>query len=72
MAWFGWKSIKEAEIYTRAADQKKLANSVAPLIGGGQYVNGDCPTLAMGQSRRDLSYCSELGLAPRRRRGISC
>jgi integrase len=34
MAWFGWKSINEAEIYTRAANQKKLANSVAPLIGG--------------------------------------
>lgn len=34
MAWFGWQSIKEAEIYTRAASQKKLANSVASLIGG--------------------------------------
>jgi integrase len=34
MAWFGWKSLKEAERYTRAANQKKLAGSVAALIGG--------------------------------------
>lgn len=34
MAWFGWKSIKEAEVYTRAASQKKLADSVVTLIGG--------------------------------------
>lgn len=34
MAWFGWKSIKEAERYTRAANQKKLAASVVPLIEG--------------------------------------
>lgn len=32
MAWFGWKSLKEAERYTRAANQKKLAASVIPLI----------------------------------------
>jgi len=33
MAWFGWKSLKKAERYTRAADQKKLAASVVQLIG---------------------------------------
>ena len=33
MAWFGWKSLKEAERYTRAANQKKLAASVVPLFG---------------------------------------
>jgi integrase len=32
MAWFGWKSIKQAEVYTRAAEQKRLANS---LVGRG-------------------------------------
>ena len=32
MAWFGWKSLKEAERYTRAANQKKLAGSVVALI----------------------------------------
>lgn len=36
MAWFGWRSIKEAERYTRAADQKKLAASVVPMFGGGR------------------------------------
>lgn len=34
MAWFGWTSIGEAELYTRAASRKKLAGSVASLIGG--------------------------------------
>jgi integrase len=33
MAWFGWRSLKEAERYTRAANQKKLAASVIPLFG---------------------------------------
>ncbi|WP_177228124.1 tyrosine-type recombinase/integrase [Hyphomicrobium facile] len=34
MAWFGWRSLKEAERYTRAASQKKLAASVVPLFAG--------------------------------------
>lgn len=36
MAWFGWKSLKEAETYTRAANQKKLAASVVSLINAKQ------------------------------------
>jgi hypothetical protein len=32
MSWFGWKSLKEAERYTRAASQKKLAGSVVALF----------------------------------------
>lgn len=32
MAWFGWKSLKEAERYTRAANQKKLVASVVSLL----------------------------------------
>ena len=32
MAWFGWKSLKEAERYTRSANQKKLAGSVVLLM----------------------------------------
>ena len=35
MSWFGWRSIKEAERYTRAANQKKLAASVVSLIEKG-------------------------------------
>ena len=34
MAWFGWRSLKEAERYTRAANQKKLAASAGVLIDG--------------------------------------
>ena len=33
MAWFGWRSLKEAERYTQAADQKKLAVNVVRLFG---------------------------------------
>lgn len=32
MSWFGWRSLKEAERYTRAASQRKLAASVLPLL----------------------------------------
>ena len=34
MAWFGWRSLKEAERYTQAANQKKLAVNVVRLFGG--------------------------------------
>lgn len=34
MAWFGWHSLKDAERYTRSANQKKLAASVIPLFAG--------------------------------------
>jgi integrase len=29
MAWFGWKSLRQAEVYTRAAEQKRLAGALA-------------------------------------------
>ena len=32
MAWFGWKSMRQPEHYTRAANQKKLAASVVTLL----------------------------------------
>jgi integrase len=32
MAWFGWKTLAQAERYTRAANQKRLAASVVPLF----------------------------------------
>jgi hypothetical protein len=35
MAWFGWKTVKQAELYTGAADRKRLAQSSAlKLITG--------------------------------------
>lgn len=35
MAWFGWKTLKEAERYTRAADRKRLARGmVRKLLTG--------------------------------------
>jgi hypothetical protein len=32
MAWFGWKSLAEAERYVQAANKKRLAASVVPLF----------------------------------------
>jgi integrase len=32
MSWFGWSTLAEAERYTRAANQKKLAASVVSLM----------------------------------------
>ena len=34
MAWFGWKTLKEAERYTAAVNRKKLAQSAALLLSG--------------------------------------
>jgi len=32
MAMFGWDTLKQAEVYTKAADQKRLAESSMHLI----------------------------------------
>ena len=32
MAIFGWDTLKQAEVYTKAADQKRLAESLMHLI----------------------------------------
>ncbi len=34
MAWFGWSSISQAQVYTRAANRKKMAREGAKLISG--------------------------------------
>jgi len=36
MSIFGWSTIKQAELYTRSADQKRLAASGMKLIGRGK------------------------------------
>jgi integrase len=38
MAIFGWRTIKQAEVYTRAAERKRLAGAAIHLLGtdGGQ------------------------------------
>jgi len=35
MAWFGWKTLKEAERYTKAADRKRLAQDAGALLNTG-------------------------------------
>jgi hypothetical protein len=32
MAIFGWRTLKEAERYTKAAEQKRIAASAMPLL----------------------------------------
>lgn len=33
MAWFGWLSIREAELYTRTAERRRLASAMAARLG---------------------------------------
>jgi site-specific recombinase XerD len=34
MAWFGWNSISQAQVYTKAANRTRMAKSAAKLISG--------------------------------------
>jgi site-specific recombinase XerD len=34
MAWFGWSSISQAQVYTKAANRKRMAQSARKLISG--------------------------------------
>lgn len=44
MAMFDWTTISQAEVYTRAADQKRLAGEAMGLINLDQSGNDDCRT----------------------------
>jgi DeoR/GlpR family transcriptional regulator of sugar metabolism len=44
MALFDWTSEKQANVYTAAANKKRLATEAAKLIAGGQTRNENCPT----------------------------
>ena len=49
MAIFGWDTLKEAERYTRNADQLRLAESAMPLLEGPeQNSTQSCPTERSG------------------------
>jgi len=45
MALFDWTSEKQANVYTAAADKKRLATEAARLIAGDQTQNKNCPTI---------------------------
>jgi len=34
MAWFGWTSISQAQVYTKEANRKLMARGAAKLISG--------------------------------------
>jgi hypothetical protein len=44
MAMFDWSTISQAEVYTRAADQKRLAGEAMGLISLDRSGNEDCRT----------------------------
>ena len=48
MAMFDWSTISQAEVYTRAADQKRLAGQAMGLISLDRTGNEDCRTTEAG------------------------
>ena len=51
MALFDWTSEKQANVYTAAADTKRLATEAARLIAGDQTQNENCPTVLSNQDK---------------------
>jgi hypothetical protein len=45
MAMFDWSTISQAEVYTRAADRKRMAGEAMGFINLDQNGNDDCRTL---------------------------
>jgi hypothetical protein len=49
MAIFGWRTLKMAEQYTRAADQQRLANAAMHMLEAQEQNSTElCPTEALG------------------------
>jgi hypothetical protein len=42
---FNWSTISQAEVYTKAADRKRMAGEAMGLINLDQTTNNDCRTL---------------------------
>ena len=47
MAMFDWSTISQAEVYTRAADRKRMAGDAMALINLDQSTNEECRTLSV-------------------------
>jgi integrase len=43
MAIFGWKKIAQAEVYTKAAEQKRMAGQVKSLVTSGTHIEQNVP-----------------------------
>ena len=52
MAIFGWRTLKEAERYTKAAEQMRLAGSAMQLLARRSATVGDGNALESGRGRR--------------------
>ena len=50
MAIFGWKTIKQAEVYTQHADQKRLAGVAMGLLVPAQFQSNHEPLLLTAKS----------------------
>ena len=53
MAWFGWTSISQAQVYTKAANRKLMAKGAAKLIAG--YSSGVDRLVELQVSGEDLA-----------------
>lgn len=51
MAMFDWSIISQAEVYTKAADRKRMAGEVMGLINLDQSANEDCRTLSVAPKK---------------------
>ncbi len=50
---FGWKSLAEAELYTRAANRKRMAaEGMAKVAGGARSGNAIAPTYGTARIRQ--------------------
>ena len=57
MAIFGWRSLKEAEHYTRAADRKRLAMAGMSMLAGTRIGNETVPTGLAGGGKTGKLSC---------------
>lgn len=53
MAIFDWSTISQAEVYTKAAEQKRLTGSAMHLIMPDQTANDDCLTLLVAPEKQE-------------------
>jgi hypothetical protein len=59
MAIFGWKTMKQAALYTEAAEQKRLAGTAMSLISLDQTANESIP-LSEAVERSGTKMCKKV------------
>jgi hypothetical protein len=70
MAMFDWSTISQAEVYTKAADRKRMAGEAMGLINLDQTTNNDCrnlivaPKISTGNQSGMKQMAGVAGLEP--------